>query len=285
MSVTPMRAHQRRAGLCVAAAMQKGGVGKTTTVVSCARAAAQLGMRVLVIDLDPQGNTTDALAAEELEADDVSVADALVPGSEVALVDVLTPSIWDGVDLAPVVSEDRMTVAETHIAAMRGGREFRLKEALKPIRADYDLILIDNAPNLGTFLTNALAAADKVLVVMEADRWSLNGLAALQRTIDTVREYYQPDLTWGGVLINKWRGTRDEQSKLEEIQEYFADQPEVEIWHGANSVPMRVGIKQHINAGIALDESRETVFRVLAGVYREIVRQLAGAYETEAAEV
>lgn len=271
--------------MCVTVAMQKGGVGKTTTVVSCARAAAQLGLRVLVIDLDPQGNTTDALAAAELADDDVSLADALVPGTETPLEEVLTPSIWDGVDLAPVVNEDRMTLAETHIASMRGGREFRMREALAPIRSRYDLILIDNAPNLGIFLTNAMVAADKVLVVMEADRWSLNGLAALQRTINTVRTYYQSDLGLGGVLINKWRGTRDEQDKLTEIQEHFADQPGVEVWHGPNGVPMRVGIKQHINAGIALDESRETVLRVLSGVYRQIVRQLTEAYETNAAEV
>ena len=217
----------RRLARIVCAAMQKGGVGKTTSVINLARAAMLRGLKVLVVDLDPQGNTTDALTVKELADTSVSVADTILPDDPAPIRDVLVTTIWSGVDLAPVTSSDALTKAERLIQASDEGREHRLSEALDPVRADYDLILIDNAPALGLLVGNALAAANEVLVVMRAERWSTQGLVRLRKTIRRAQRYSNPTLGWAGVLISKWRGTADERSKVDDIATHF---PDAEVW-------------------------------------------------------
>jgi chromosome partitioning protein len=267
--------------------MQKGGVGKTTNVINLARAAALLGLRVLVVDLDPQGNTTDALALEDLPGDSVSIADAIIPHEPMPLREVIVKTIWPGVDLAPVTSDEALTEAENMIAASKHGREFRLREALEPVLGDYDLVLIDNAPALGLLLVNALAAVDDedvpevVLVVMEADRWSTKGLAALRKTIEGVQRYTNCHLRWAGVLISRWRGTRDEKDKLQDIAEHFPDAPVwVEVVQMGDKtiyndvIPLWNPIKTTINEGKGLDESSDSRLRVLAETYGRFIRRL-----------
>jgi chromosome partitioning protein len=269
----------------VAAAMQKGGVGKTTTIINLARAALLKKLRVLVIDLDPQGNTTDALARDELGEGEVSIADAINPNAKdrVPLADVLVPTIWEGVDLAPVTNPAALSTVEKLIAAAEHGREYRLREALAPLLGDYDLVLIDNAPSLGLLLVNALAASEDdqvVLVVMEADRWSSKGLAMLRTTIEGVQQYTNRNLSWAGVLISKWRGTKDEREKLATIAEFF---PEAEVWARPeddyrDAVPLWNAIKTEINAGKGMDESSDIRLRVTAAeIYgRAVDRLMAG---------
>lgn len=250
----------------VCVAMQKGGVGKTTSVINLARAAAVRGLKVLVVDLDPQGNTTTSLARDEVEDDAVTVADAIVPDKPLPLSEVLVETIWGNVDLAPAVLET-LAKAERLITAEQHGREQRLRKALTPVLDDYDLILIDNAPSLGLLLINALAAAHEVFGVVEADQWSCDGLAGLLETVESARDYYNGDLRWSGLLISKWRNTGDERYWLAEIIENFT---EAEVWE-ADKIPLWSSIKTTIGQGLGLDESPEARLRILAHSYRRIV--------------
>lgn len=259
----------------VCVAMQKGGVGKTTSVINLARAARQLGLRVLVVDVDPQGNTTDALTVEQLAESSVSVADTVLPDEPSPMREVIVGTIWTGVDLAPVTSSDALTKAERLIQASDAGREHRLSEALEGVRGDYDLVLVDNAPALGLLVGNALAAADEVLVVMRAERWSTQGLVRLRKTIRRAQRYSNPQLGWAGVLISKWRNTADERAKLADIAQHF---PDAEVWADADDtsrvIPEWVDIMNTINAGHGLDESSNTRMRVLAETYEWAVQKI-----------
>ncbi len=250
----------------VSAAMQKGGVGKTTSIINLARAAAVRGLKVLVVDLDPQGNTTTSLASAEVARDQLTIADAIVPEDAVALREVIVETIWPGVDLAPAVTST-LTKAEKLISVAEHGREQQLAEALEPALGDYDLVLIDNAPALGQLLLNAMVASDEVFVVAEADQWSCDGLAELRITVNMAKRYYNKDLRWSGVLISKWRNTSDEQYWLDEITANFTEAP---VW-AADKIPLWSSIKTTLSAGNGLDEAKEARLRVLAHSYRRIL--------------
>ncbi|NUT53262.1 MAG: AAA family ATPase [Saccharothrix sp.] len=273
----PLRVLTHRRALVAAYALQKGGVGKTTSTCNTARAASRKKLRTLVVDMDPQGNTTSTLSRDELEDDDQGLADVLVPGSDVAVRDVIVPTIWEGVDLLPAMTVP-MVEAEDRINAARHGREHRLVEALDPLLDDYDLVLIDCPPSLGMLTINALAAADRVIVVAEADQWSSDGLALLRTTVDGVRQYSNPLLHWSGVLINKWRGTTDEQRQVNEIGEHF---PEARVW--PYRVPLWIGIKTNLNAGLGLDQAADTKLRMLPESTYELVVDQLMAYRDQAA--
>ncbi len=266
----------------ICAAMQKGGVGKSTSVINLARAAMRLGLKVLVADLDPQGNTTDALAIGDLPEGSVSIADPLLheselpPGAgETPLSDVIVNTIWDGVDLAPVTSSDALTRAEKLIQASDEGREHRLAEALHPVLGSYDLVLIDNAPALGLLLGNALAASDDVLVVMRAERWSTQGLVRLRKTIRRAQRYSNPQLGWAGVLISKWRDTADEHSKLDQIAQHF---PDAEVWADKDDtskvIPEWINVMRLINEGRGLDQASNARLRVLGETYEWAIKKI-----------
>lgn len=248
--------------------LQKGGVGKTTSTCNTARAAARRGLRTLVIDMDPQGNTTSTLAAEEVADDQAGIADAITPHPDAALADVTVPTIWAGVDLAPAVTEP-LTQAEKLIASADHGREHRLVEALRPVLDRYDLVLIDTPPALGMLTINALAASDLVVVVAEADQWSADGLAMFRKTVEGVQRYSNQRLRWSGILVNRWRGTKDEAELLGEFAAFFPDAP---VW--PERIPLWVGVKTTLNAGLGLDEAREARLRTLAESYAAVVDRL-----------
>ncbi len=259
----------------VAVAMQKGGVGKTTSTINLARAAAVYhGAKVLVIDFDPQGNTSSALAADELDPDQVTVADAVVPDTDVDLRDVLVPTIWENVTLAP--AGETLATAESRIAASTAGREHRLRKAVSGLLDDYDLVLIDNAPSLGLLLVNALTAADSTVLVAEPDQWSADGLALLRKTIVSVVEYSNPRLRVAGVMINRWRNTATAAELADEIvagvEKYF---PGTEVWLDRR-VPLWQGIPDHVLAGVGLDEGPARLRALAETTYRPIAADLLG---------
>ena len=182
-------------GQIIACANQKGGVGKTTTVVNLATDLALAGSRVLVVDLDPQGNATSGLGVDRREVKG-SIYEVLVNGAGIHETIVSISST--GVALVP--STPALAGAEIELAAMNS-RERRLGRALAPISDDYDLILIDCAPSLGLLTVNALTAADSVLIPLQCEYYALEGIGQLIGTIHLVRDHLNPRLTIQGVLL------------------------------------------------------------------------------------
>jgi chromosome partitioning protein len=262
----------------IAIANQKGGVGKTVNEICLARAAQHYwGARVLVADMDPQGNLTSALSRDALAPDEITLADAITPNSGVLLREVIVPTIWEGINLAPGGST--LSVADQKLSAAQWGREYGLREALAPVLADYDLVLIDNAPSLlGQLLINSLSAARRVVLVTEADKWSNDVLALLGKTIAGVRTYHNPVLEIAGTVINKWQGTLLNKDSAEDLTTGMAKHfPGVPVWLD-HKIPHWTGIKTSIDDGTPLDQSKTTKLRVLSeDVYRPLAGRLLGA--------
>ncbi len=185
-------------GQIIACANQKGGVGKTTTVVNLAAYLALAGDRVLVIDLDPQGNATSGLGFDRTNIDN-SVYEAII--DDVALADLIAPTMIS--DLALVPSSISLAGAEVELAPMTQ-RERRLARILAPVAADYDYILLDCPPSLGLLTVNALTAADAVLIPIQCEYYALEGLSQLIATINLVRNHLNPDLAIKGVVLTMY---------------------------------------------------------------------------------
>jgi len=182
-------------GRTIACANQKGGVGKTTTVVNLATFLARVGERVLIVDLDPQGNATSGFGIDRRTLER-STYDSMVDGVE--LRSIVLPGVEGTVDLAPAAIA--LAGADVELAGAPA-RERRLRRLLEPIRDDYDLILIDCPPSLGLLTVNALTAADAVLIPLQSEYYALEGLTQLLATIELVRDHLNPRLAIDGVVI------------------------------------------------------------------------------------
>lgn len=264
-----------RPALVCAVCNQKGGVGKTTSTYHLTRAAVVAGLRVLAVDLDPQGNLTSALSAEPLSTETPGVAHAIAPEVEYALDQVIVPTIWKNADLAPTPSLDDLATVETRVAATTFGREQRLAVALQPLLGDYDLVLIDNTPALGLLLINALVAADQALIVTQPEQWSADGLAELHRTIDLVRQYHNDRLQPIGPLINGYRRCAQHERIIhEELIPHYGEA----AWARPDEIiPLRTDVVGYLQAGLGLDEGREAWMRLLAETYRGFVVRMLTA--------
>jgi chromosome partitioning protein len=177
---------------------QKGGVGKTTTVINLAAFLALSGTRTLVIDLDPQGNATSGLGVDRRTVGPSSY-EALVDRVPISELIVLTPV--EGLDLVP--SGASLSGAEVELVGI-AGREHRLTASLAGLNGNYDRVLIDCPPSLGLLTVNALTAADGVLIPIQTEYYALEGLSQLVNTIRRVREGLNPRLEIDGVLLTMY---------------------------------------------------------------------------------
>ncbi|MGI8474817.1 MAG: ParA family protein [Thermomicrobiales bacterium] len=200
----------------VALANQKGGVGKTTSAVNLSVLLARHGLRVLLVDFDPQGNATSSLGVDKRTLD-ATVYDVLVGG--LATADVVMADVRERLDLLP--STPTLAGAEVELVGI-AKRERALLRALTQVKGRYDVILMDCPPSLGLLTVNALTAADFVLVPIQCEFLALEGLGQLITTIDLVKRQLNPSLDVLGVLMTMYDArTRLSASVVEEVRRYF----------------------------------------------------------------
>lgn len=214
-------------------ANQKGGVGKTTTSLALAENLYSIGKKVLLIDLDPQGNLTTALLASNQQG----IYD-LIDGADFSQL-VQKTRVGDF-----LASTNRLSLAEKEYADT--GREFYLKEALAPILDNYDHIIIDTPPNLGILLVNALTAADYVIVPVITDLFSVSGLAQIFTSIGNVQKYTNTNLKMAGIVITRYNSRMVLNRELKQSLDEETAQLNVPIF------------KTMIREGVAVRETQAT---------------------------
>jgi chromosome partitioning protein len=202
-------------GTVYALANQKGGVGKTTTAINLAACLAEAGARTLIVDLDPQANATSGLGER---AGKTSTYD-LLDGAP--LEELVQRTRFENLDLIP--SRPELAGAVVELAGREDGESY-LAQSLEGAREEYAFIFLDCPPSLGPLTVNALAAADQVLVPMQAEYYALEGLSQLVKSVELVRARLNPRLSIGGVLLTMVDGrTRLSADVADEVRKHFGD--------------------------------------------------------------
>ena len=207
--------------MIVTVANQKGGVGKTTTVVNLAAALAQSGTSVLVIDLDPQGNATTGLGASS-RSDNPGIYDVLIEGIPVEDT-VVHVGEHEGIQLVPASLD--LAGAEIELVSMVA-REYRLQKAIEQYLLDHpvDVVLIDCPPSLGLLTLNALVAAEQLLIPIQCEYYALEGLGQLIRTVEMVKQHLNPELRISAILLTMSDSrTNLSEQVADEVRAFFGD--------------------------------------------------------------
>lgn len=203
-------------GKIIAVANQKGGVGKTTSAVSLAASLADQGKKILLVDMDPQGNATSGLG---ITARDKTSYEVMI--NHLPLNQAIIATSQAGLALVP--SDIRLAAAEVELVG-EPQREFRLDTMLKPEAPLYDFVLIDCPPSLSLLTLNALSAAHSVLVPIQCEYYALEGVSALMATVNRVQKTFNPALELEGVLLTMFDGRTNLSLQVaDEVKKYFRD--------------------------------------------------------------
>lgn len=206
-------------GKAIAIFNQKGGVGKTTTNINLAACLAMKGKKILVLDIDPQGNTTSGVGISkkglEITTHEILIEDTYDPE------EAILPTGIENLDIMP--ASVQLAGAEVELIEL-SGREKRLKRAIDILKPKYDYIFIDCPPSLGILTINSLTAVDSVLIPIQCEFYALEGVSQLMSTIDIVRRNMNPDLEIQGVILSMFDGrTNLSMQVVEEVKKYFKE--------------------------------------------------------------
>lgn len=202
----------------IAFANQKGGVGKTTSAINIAAALGIAGKKTLLIDCDPQGNASSGVGVRKNQIK-TTVYDVLIGRCRAA--DALIRTEYQNLSVIPAGMD--LAAAELELADVEN-RQNRLKEPLSEIAGDFDYILIDCPPSLGMLTINALTAADGVIIPMQCEYFSLEGLSQIMMTIKQVKKLYNPSLSLTGILVTMYNGRLNLSLQvLDELKKHYAD--------------------------------------------------------------
>ncbi|MER2174466.1 MAG: AAA family ATPase [Carnobacterium sp.] len=202
----------------ISVANQKGGVGKTTTTVNLGACLAYFGKKILLVDIDAQGNATSGLGVRKSDVEK-DIYDILV--NETLVKDVVLPSSRENLWVVPATIQ--LAGAEIELTSQMA-RESRLKQALEKVRDDYDYILIDCPPSLGHLTINAFTASDSILIPVQCEYYALEGLSQLLNTVRLVQKHFNPELKIEGVLLTMLDArTNLGYEVVDEVKKYFRE--------------------------------------------------------------
>lgn len=205
--------------MIIAIANQKGGTGKTSTTLNLGAALVNKGERVLLVDMDSQANCSKGLGIY-LQHNDISMRD-VVSEPDKGIERIIRPTALERLDVAP--SHIYLSRTELDLAGQMGG-ERRLALAVQDVEEKYDHILVDSPPSLGILSLNAIVASNAVIIPMEAEPYALDGMDALEETLERARRWLAHDVELLGVLATKFRvGTTLHSSLLEQLRDYWKD--------------------------------------------------------------
>jgi chromosome partitioning protein len=247
----------------MAVANQKGGVGKTTTTVNLGASLAELGYRVLVVDLDPQGNATTGLGVNARNLD-ASVYDVILHDAPIE--DVIEPTNLRNLFVVPATID--LAGAEIELVPVFS-RELRLRRALEPVGGDFDFILIDCPPSLGLLTVNALAAAGEVLVPIQCEYYALEGLSQLLRNVNLVRTNLNEHLEVSTIVLTMYDArTKLAEQVADEVRHHFGRRVCRSV------VPRTVRLSEAPSFGQPVTTFDSTSRGAVA--YRELAREVSG---------
>ncbi len=259
-------------GTVLAVVNQKGGVGKSTTAVNLGASLAERGKKILVVDIDPQGNATSGVGIDKSELEQC-IYSLLV--EDVPIEEVIVETSLENLDLVPATIE--LAGAEIELVSSFS-REIKLRRALDNVKENYDFTIIDCPPSLGLLTLNALAAAQKILVPIQCEYYALEGLGQLMQTIKLVQNHLNPDLEIAGVIMTMYDSrTNLSQQVIEEVKNYFREKVYATV------IPRNVRLSEAPSFGlpISLYDPRSKGARSYQELAEELLSRLGGGVRNE----
>lgn len=248
-------------GTVIAISNQKGGVGKTTTTGALAAAFLQKGKTVLSIDLDPQGNLSFSMAAEN---EGVNTIYDVIKGDTTARKAIQQSSV------SPVIPAN-ILLSSADVDFVGYGREFLLFNAIRSLRDEYDYILIDTPPALSVLTVNAFTAADKLIIPMLSDIFSLQGITQLYETVSHVKTYCNPALNFAGILLTRFTPRTTLATEVKGTAEMISSELEIPLFHTCIRNSVAISEAQALQKNIISHAPRNTAAKDYLALADEII--------------